>query len=379
MENNLEKNIIKFEIESKTIAEFNEMFHNKNLVLQPEYQRKVVWSQAAQVSLIETILLGFPIPEIYLSYETTAEGRSIASVVDGQQRLTSILNFISGKFSLENMETSESDVDFQKEFEGKKFSDLDDETKKEFWKYRLPIRRLSDVSDDEIRKVFARVNRVNMVLTSQEIKNALYPGPFQDFLKDCSNHKITESSGLFSGARRNRGGDLEFFAESFGACIFGLVNKKHDFDARYDTLSREFDFKYSENADSYIKLLDYLDENVDWTGRTRWSNIIDMYTLIFVTWELTSNGQISNLSNNKFKKITNDFQLIINTSKRDGLESVSDSHIASEYIRNFGENFVVEQIGEYIEGIRNSSDIGARRKRANSLQAWIEKTIALDA
>ncbi|WP_237233246.1 DUF262 domain-containing protein [Rothia nasisuis] len=374
-------NTIKFEIESKTIAEFNQMRANHDLVLQPDYQRKVVWSQAAKISLIETILLGLPIPEVYLSYETSADGRSIASVVDGQQRLTSIFNFIDNGFFLENLETSEDSEYFKSAYEGKYFKDLEDETKKEIWKYRLPIRRLSDIDDDEIRKVFARVNRVNMVLTSQEIKNALYPGPFQDFLKDCASHPITEKSGIFSGSRRNRGGDLEFFAESFGACLFGLVNKKTDFDTRYDELSKNFDLEYSDQAKRYIEILDYLEKNVNWSGRTRWSNIIDMYTLIYVTWNLDLENILSEIAPADFNRCTDLFQLIVNDVKKNPENKIFESSKIGPLpsgLSDSSHKAIRETIEFYISGIRNSSDIKARRSRVKSLEKWIKGFIEND-
>ncbi|AIG77352.1 Hypothetical protein AJAP_22485 [Amycolatopsis japonica] len=356
---------LKFEIESKTVAEFRALDKSGELILRPEYQRKIVWPDRAKVSLMETILLGYPIPEIYLSYETTPDGEQTASVVDGQQRLTALLEFIKNKYTLDGLEAGS----LREKFEGKYFKDLPDEVRQEFFQYRFPIRRLSNLADEFVRAVFARVNRVNMVLTEQELRNALLPGPFSDFLKDCATHSISRVSGVFSGERRNRGGDLEFFAEVFGTCIFGLSNKKAELNERYDKISADFE-DYRDRSEEFVRLLDFLSGTVKWAGRTRWSNIVDMFTLLHVSWNLRSLlFEASTEQATQLRDVLDLFQRAVSSHKRSGEKSDAEELISTlAETLDLPTESIKDTIEEYTSGIRNSSDLGSRRIRSNKLQ-----------
>ncbi|MFF0753356.1 DUF262 domain-containing protein [Streptomyces sp. NPDC004267] len=363
---------LKFEIESKTVAEFRSLDKSGELILQPEYQRQAVWPERAKVSLMETILLGYPIPEIYLSYETTPEGEQTASVVDGQQRLTSLLAFLNNKFPLDGLE----DEKLKEKFEGKLFKELPDDVRQEFFQYRFPIRRLSNLADEFVRAVFARVNRVNMVLTEQELRNALLPGPFNDFLKDCATHQLSTVSGVFSGERRKRGGDLEFYAEVFGTCIFGLSNKRTELNERYDKISADFE-EYRERSAEFLELLTFLSETSKWVGRTRWSNIVDMFTLLHVSWGLRE-ALFATESDQKtqVRDLLDLFQRTVSAKKRNGENGETADLLTSlaEMVEMTVEE-VDKIIEEYTSGIRNSSDLGSRRVRSQQLTSILSKKL----
>ena len=370
IESSGDQSIIKFEIESITLSEIKNKQKAGALVLRPDYQRNFVWPVKARISLIETILLGYPVPEVYLAYQTDAEGDESIQVVDGQQRMTSIMEFYRDELELdeESLETEYS----KENFSGKKFSDFTDDEKKRFWGYRIPVRRLSNVDDSVIREVFARVNRVNMVLTDQELRSALYPGEFYDFLKDCAASSLAIRSGVFSGSRRLRGGDLEFFAEVFLTCLFGLGNKKSVLKDNYESVSRDFE-SYRDDSIKFLKILDSLEECIDWKRRTRWSNIVDLYTLIYTLWDL----DICDVD--ELKKYVNKlivFQGSVNILKRaDGYSDLVDDDILTELknqeISEAYKDSLIEISQEYSEGIRNSSDLAARRKRYAALKKWL--------
>ncbi|MEW2568518.1 DUF262 domain-containing protein [Streptomyces sp. NPDC047070] len=364
---------LKFEIESKTVAEFRSLNKSGELILQPEYQRKAVWPERAKVSLMETILLGYPIPEIYLSYETSPEGEQAASVVDGQQRLTSLLEFLNNKFPLDGLE----DEKLREKFEGKFFKELPDTVRQEFFQYRFPIRRLSNLADEFVRAVFARVNRVNMVLTEQELRNALLPGPFNDFLKDCAAHQMSELSGVFSGERRKRGGDLEFYAEVFGTCIFGLSNKKFELNERYDKISTDFE-EYQDRSAEFLDLLTFLSQTIKWVGRTRWSNIVDMFTLLHVSWGLRKElGGVKSHQATQVRDILDLFQRAVSAKKRNGANEETGSLLESlAAMIGMSADETGEIVEAYTSGIRNSSDLGSRRVRSQQLTLILSKKLS---
>ncbi|WP_069742777.1 DUF262 domain-containing protein [Streptomyces sp. EN23] len=363
---------LKFEIDSKTVAEFRLLDKAGDLNLQPEYQRKAVWPERAKVSLMETILLGYPIPEIYLSYVTSPDGEQTASVVDGQQRLTSLLSFLQNKFPLDGLE----DEKLAEKFEGKFFKELPEEVRRDFFEYRFPIRRLSNLADEFVRAVFARVNRVNMVLTEQELRNALLPGPFHEFLKDCAEHQLSTVSGVFSGERRKRGGDLEFYAEVFGTCIFGLSNKKAELNERYDEISADFD-DYRDRSIDFLNLLTLLSETGKWIGRTRWSNIVDMFTLLHSSWSLREKLFSADLDKRaQVRELLDLFQRAVSARKRNG-----DTGEAADLLKNLATILgmaaqeVEGIVDSYTSGIRNSSDLGSRRVRSQQLTLVLSRLL----
>ena len=347
------------------------MNNSGKLILRPEYQRQAVWPERAKVSLMETILLGYPIPEIYLAYETSPDGDQTISVVDGQQRLTALLDYLENKYSLEGLE----DNDIGAKYEGKYFRDLPADVRTEFFQYRFPIRRLSNLDEEFVRAIFARVNRVNMVLTDQELRNALLPGPFFDFLKDCAAHELSTVSGVFSGERRRRGGDLEFYAEVFGTCIFGLSNKKLELNERYDEFSADFE-EYRDRSTEFLDILTILVTSVKWQGQVRWSNIVDLFTLLHVCWGARDTLQAATSEElGGFRTALDLFQRAVSTIKRDDSSGAGESIEALSKHLNLPESRVTSIVRGYISGIRNSSDLGSRRARSRELRTVVTRQL----
>ena len=94
------------------------------------------------------------------------EGESTYVIVDGQQRLRTILEFISGEIEIKSPVKDHENI--------RNFSDLNDTQKQRFWRYPIVVRDLEDSSDDEIRSLFQRLNKYAMVLNEQELRNARF-------------------------------------------------------------------------------------------------------------------------------------------------------------------------------------------------------------
>jgi uncharacterized protein with ParB-like and HNH nuclease domain len=146
---------------------FWKRFQNDELELQPAFQRNPVWQDKQKAYLIDTILRGYPIPEIYLQREVDALGNEKYIVVDGQQRIRACMEFIAGAVALGDESGALS---------GDYFDDLTDENKQKIFEYRFLIRDLPPLSDAEIREIFGRLNRNNVALNPQELRHATYWG-----------------------------------------------------------------------------------------------------------------------------------------------------------------------------------------------------------
>jgi uncharacterized protein with ParB-like and HNH nuclease domain len=158
-----------------TISEFYESYLLNKYNFDPEYQRDSVWSEDKKEFLIDSILKNFPIPPIFLKMNlNSSTGKTIYDVIDGKQRLQSIIGFIEGKVFLPD---NFSEGPFgNEELNGLSFTELDniDDYKKNFWSYKIPIAYIDTNSKEAIDGIFDRLNRNGEPLTPQELRNALY-------------------------------------------------------------------------------------------------------------------------------------------------------------------------------------------------------------
>jgi len=188
---------------NKKLIDIFNMMKDGSLILKPRFQRNLVWNEKHKENFIETILKKLPFPEIYLADgEIDLESqRSTTLVVDGQQRLSTIYQYITGS----------------KEFEIKrimKFSELDKDQKKEFYKYKIIIRDLGKIDDEEIKEIFQRINSVQYALNAIEIQNALYEGEFISTAKEIAQKDkvVANLFDVFSETEFTRMKDIEFIA-----------------------------------------------------------------------------------------------------------------------------------------------------------------------
>lgn len=182
---------------TKKISDLIGMIKRGDLILQPDFQRKLVWSIRHKESFIDTILKGFPFPEIYIAQSgidlETFQAQQV--VVDGQQRLSTIISYINGELPCKKI---------------LRYSALDNQQKAAFLNYDVVVRDLKDASSDTIKEVFRRINLTQYRLNDIEINNAIYEGEFISTVKDILNHLDNGSFPLFSDNELNRMGDLNY-------------------------------------------------------------------------------------------------------------------------------------------------------------------------
>ncbi|HFC9438880.1 TPA: DUF262 domain-containing protein, partial [Vibrio cholerae] len=144
-----------------TISSLNEGRILKKFNLNPEYQRKSIWSDEQQSLLIDSILKNIPIPPIFLREHIDKQGKTSFEVIDGKQRLTSIFRFIDNEISTIDDDTDPLHDDW---LAGLTFSDLEnndgfESILEEFWRYPLPIEYVYTKDDKVVDKIFDRLNR----------------------------------------------------------------------------------------------------------------------------------------------------------------------------------------------------------------------------
>lgn len=160
------------------IIELYNKIENGKLQPHPDFQRKLVWKKQHKYHFIETILLNYPFPEIYIASSEidvdSLEAKEI--VVDGQQRLTTIRDYIKGEGDFQNQNNISS------------FASLPNEQKKDFLNYYVSVRDLKDLKIDDIKEIFQRINHTEYSLNTVEKLNAQYgDGEFLLFCKQITD------------------------------------------------------------------------------------------------------------------------------------------------------------------------------------------------
>ena len=159
-----------FDTRTYSIADIEEWSTADLLDLSPEFQRRSVWRQPAKSYLIDTILRGRPIPKMIFTQRLEGR-RNLRTVVDGQQRLRTILEFLDDGFPVSRAHNQE--------LAGFHFSDLSDEQQRAFRKYELGVDLLFDVSYEDMLDIFTRLNAYTVPLSREEKLNASYVGYFK--------------------------------------------------------------------------------------------------------------------------------------------------------------------------------------------------------
>ena len=163
----------------------------ENIFLQPTFQRRDAWRISRKSRLVESILLGLPIPQIVLAERQDERGKFI--VLDGKQRLLTLLQFVGGANGSVNNNFALRDMEVLEELNGLRFEALSVDAKRQFMNYAIRssiIRNWPDSAFLEI--VFVRLNEGSVKLSPQELRQGISPGPFTSYLEEAS----AESPGL---------------------------------------------------------------------------------------------------------------------------------------------------------------------------------------
>ena len=155
----------------------------------PDYQRPPVWSLSQKQLLIDTILRGYDIPKMY--WRKTGKNPDRYEVVDGQQRLRAIWEYMSGNFNLGKSAEPINGHDLRNTSYANGGKVLPDELRQTFDIYPLDVIVMTDTDEEEVREMFLRLQN-GTSLKAQEKRNAM-SGKMRDFVKSLASHKFFAS------------------------------------------------------------------------------------------------------------------------------------------------------------------------------------------
>lgn len=237
---------IALEKADRSLSEFKRWFDDGDLVVDPEWQRNYVWNPKQASKLIESFLLGIPVPVVYLA-KTEEDSYE---VIDGLQRLTSVFNYLDSKYKL-------TGLDLLTDLNGAKFNELEKPLQRKLRNSTLRSFELSSSTNTDIHFiVFERLNTGGTKLNDMEIRNCLFRGTLNNLIKELATHE-TFVSTLNQKTLAKRMDDralilrfLAFYERTFTKCRQGLKKFLNEF---FETYQNPSDAKLVE----YQKIFDH--------------------------------------------------------------------------------------------------------------------------
>ena len=233
-----------------SVYELKRKFDERETVkLDPDFQREDVWKRKQQSELIESILMGIPLPVMYFAEDKYGN----LQVIDGRQRLTALFKFLDNDFNI-----SSSPV--LTHIKGKKFKELDQKEQIKLEDYQLIVYIIKPQTPDRIKfDIFDRVNRGGTQLNKQEMRNALYQGKSTVLLKELSQEQIfKKATGNAINSKRMK--DRYLIIRFLGFYLY---------------FEKQIDVEYKSDIDDFLgKIMEYIN-NLD-------DRLVDKFKKIFI-------------------------------------------------------------------------------------------------
>lgn len=208
----------------------------------PDYQREMIWEEARQSKFIESIMLGLPIPYIFVAdlrpEDDYIDDLARLEIVDGTQRIRTLHRFINNELRLSGLEKLQQLNNF-------KFQDLHPARQRRFNRASLRMIVLTDKADEETRRdLFERINTGSVELNDMEKRRGIYPGLFVDFIEELAKYpKFDKLCPLSKAAKLKRE------QEEFVLRFFAYLNNYQNFGHRVDLFLN----KYLKEHNKYLK------------------------------------------------------------------------------------------------------------------------------
>jgi uncharacterized short protein YbdD (DUF466 family) len=252
---------------NKKIRELISAVSEKSLVPRPEFQRRLVWTMEDKNKFLETVLMGFPFPEIYVAdgdVDTeTAKGTQL--LVDGQQRVSTLCQYFSGdpKLVLKSV---------------RPYAQLDEEERKRFLGYDVAVRDLGSVTKEQVLEVFQRINATSYSLNEMEINNAIYAGALKKFGDSICEIDFFENHGTFRVSDLRRMGDLRYVLTIVISMMSGYFNRDDELESKLQQYNDDFPYE-RDMRNRLQRVLDFIDE-CGFSNKSRIWKKADLFTVI---------------------------------------------------------------------------------------------------
>ena len=288
------------------------------LVPDPKFQRRLVWTNKHKCDFLDTVLRGYPFPEIYIAAgEVDLDtGQGIEMLVDGQQRLVTLKQYVDAS---KDLKLSGGVIPFAK---------LSDEQKKSFYNYPVVVRDLGQTSISEIKEIFERINSTNYSLNAMEIHNARYDGEIKQFAEELSQNSFFEKHRVFSATDIRRMRDVSFAL----SMIITIMSTYFSLESEFEDYLRQYNDEFEEEQTLKIefqKVFRFIDK-CGFSEKSRVWGKADLFTLIIEIHRALFKEKI-NLEPVEVGKRLLRFYDLVNKSAKADEEFAAEHHEVMEY------------------------------------------------
>jgi uncharacterized protein with ParB-like and HNH nuclease domain len=208
----------------------------------PDYQREMAWDEDRQSKFIESVLLGLPIPYIFVADVPDEENdEARLELIDGSQRIRTLARFINNELTLGRLEKL-------KKLNGFSFDDLPLARQRRFKRTTIRMIQLSEDADDEVRRdLFERINTGSVELNEMEKRRGILRGPFLDLIEDLSKNSKFIDLCLFSSKAINSRDPQEYVLR-----FFAFLNDYENYEGEVHAFLNGY--LYQENKDKKLNI-----------------------------------------------------------------------------------------------------------------------------
>jgi len=242
--------------------------YDENELIKPEIQRKYVWNKSEASRFIESILMGLPVPNIFL-----AKKGETKLIVDGYQRIMTVRDYVKGVFTKDNsifgLTNSEK---INARWRGKTFQQLKPDEQRRIKSSTIHTiifeQRHPKNSDTSMYQIFERINTGGRILTPQEIRNCVYQGKFNTLLIELNKNKFWRD--LYGRNEEDfRMRDIEFILRFFALNSKeiwdrekGQISLKRHLNLFMDEKNLESDEVLNEMKNDFVDTIKFIHENI---------------------------------------------------------------------------------------------------------------------
>jgi len=262
---------------NKKIRELIALVKAEKIIPRPEFQRRLVWSRDDKNHFIDSVLNGFPFPEIYLADGEVDldSGDGSQLLVDGLQRISTLVQYFDGDPTLRLTTVP-------------MYIELSDDQKREFLQYDVSVRDMGTISKAQIVEAFKRLNATKYSLLDIEVNNAIYSGKLKKFAEELSLSNFFTSHNIFNALDFKRMGDLRFTLSIIGTMIQGYFNRDDAFEellSRYNDdflIEKEIKSRF-DDAINFIEEFAFNEKSRAWKKADLFTLIIEIDQIFTTT------------------------------------------------------------------------------------------------
>ena len=200
---------------------------DENEIFVPDYQREFVWPNDRRSKFIESVLIGLPIPYIFVADVARGEGR--LEIVDGSQRIRTLAAFLGNEFELAGLKKL-------RKLNGFVFSDLPIARQRRFKRRTIRLIELTERADEAVRRdIFERINTGSLLLNDMEQRWGIKEGPLLEFIRVCALDPLFKKLAPLSDSM-----ELRRERDEFVLRFFAYLDNYLNFDKRVVEFLDEF-------------------------------------------------------------------------------------------------------------------------------------------